>query len=172
MSLKNFMKAAVFASMMPVMGLLGMTAASANVDSANVSMLHDFHFNHPTFIHNLPFAEHHVVIQISQDNPARWNLALNNAQNLLNYFGQEKVQVVVVAFGPGIKVYLPNSPVASRIAAINAEGVEFDVCHNSMEAFKKKTGHLPKLDPSVVIVPAGIVRIMQLEHAGFAYVKP
>lgn len=172
MLLKNFLKAAVLASALPVMGMLGMTTASANVDSANVSMLHDFHFNHPTFIHDLPFAEHHVVIQVSQDNPARWNLTLNNAQNLLNYFGQEKVQIVVVAFGPGIKMYLPNSPVASRIAAINSEGVEFDVCHNSMEAFKKKTGHLPKLDPSVVIVPAGIVRIMQLEHAGFSYIKP
>ncbi|MGC8467032.1 MAG: DsrE family protein [Acidithiobacillus sp.] len=139
---------------------------------ANVSMLKDFDYAKPTFIHDHPFAIAHVVLQVSQDNPARWNLTLNNAQNLLNYFGQEKVQIVVVAFGPGIKMYLPSSPVASRIAAINAEGVEFDVCHNSMEQFKKKTGHLPPLDPSVVIVPAGIVRIMQLESHGFDYVKP
>ena len=139
---------------------------------ANVSMLHDFDFAKPMFIHKHPFAKYHVVLQVSQDNPARWNLTLNNAQNLLNYFGQEQVQIVIVAFGPGIKMYLQKSPVASRIAAINAEGVEFDVCHNSMEQFKKKTGHLPPLDPSVVIVPAGIVRIMQLESHGFNYVKP
>lgn len=140
---------------------------------ANVSMLHDFNYSKPSFTHDHPFAKAKVVLQVSQAEPARWNLTLNNAQNLLNYFGQEQVQIVVVAFGPGIKMYLPkNKGIADRIAAINAEGVEFDVCHNSMEAFKKKTGHLPKLDPSVVIVPAGIVRIMQLEHAGFAYVKP
>jgi len=140
---------------------------------ANVSMLKDFDYAKPTFIHDHPFAIAHVVLQVSQDNPARWNLTLNNAQNLLNYFGQEKVQIVVVAFGPGIKMYLPkNKAIAARIAAITAEGVEFDVCHNSMEEFKKKTGHLPPLDPSVVIVPAGIVRIMQLESHGFNYVKP
>jgi intracellular sulfur oxidation DsrE/DsrF family protein len=167
MSFKKFLKVSVLAGALPILGILGMATASANV-----SMLNDFNFDHPTFIHDLPFAKQHVVIQVSQANPARWTLTLNNAQNLLNYFGQEKIQIVVVAFGPGIKMYLPNSPVASRIAAINAEGVEFDVCHNSMEAFKKKTGHLPKLDPSVVIVPAGIVRIMQLESHGFDYIKP
>jgi len=140
---------------------------------ANVSMLQDFDFNKPTFIHDHPFAKAKVVLQVSQADPARWDLTLNNAQNLLNYFGQEQVQIVVVAFGPGIKMYLPkNKAIADRIAAINAEGVEFDVCHNSMEQFKKKTGHLPPLDPSVVIVPAGIVRIMQLESHGFDYIKP
>ncbi len=140
---------------------------------ANVSMLQDFQYNQPAFIHDHPFAKAKVVLQVSQADPARWNLTLNNAQNLLNYFGQEQVQIVVVAFGPGIKMYLPkNKEIASRIAAINAEGVEFDVCHNSMEEFKKKTGHLPPLDPSVVIVPAGIVRIMQLESHGFDYIKP
>ncbi len=172
MLLKDFLKVSVLVSALPVMGMLGMTTASANVDSANVSMLHDFHFDHPAFIHDLPFAEHHVVIQVSQDNPARWTMDLNITQNLLNYFGHKKIQIVVVAFGPGIKIYSPNNSMASRIAAINAEGVEFDVCHNSMEAFKKKSGHFPKLDPSVVIVPGGVIRIMQLEHAGFDYINP
>ncbi|OFC34889.1 hypothetical protein, partial [Acidithiobacillus caldus] len=87
---------------------------------ANVSMLKDFDYAKPTFIHDHPFAIAHVVLQVSQDNPALWNLTLNNTQNLLNYFGQERVQIVVVAFGPGIKMYLPkNKAIAARIAAIN-----------------------------------------------------
>ena len=139
---------------------------------ANVSMLHDFHFDHPAFVHDHPFANRKLVVQISQDNPARWNLALNTSQNILNYFGQEKVQVVIVAFGPGLKFLLANSPMKQRIAALNAEGVEFDACHNTMLQFKKKLGHMPKMVPSAVIVPAGIVRIMQLESHGFDYVKP
>ncbi|MBU2837690.1 hypothetical protein HF673_18910, partial [Acidithiobacillus thiooxidans] len=48
----------------------------------------------------------------------------------------------------------------------------FDACHNTMLQMAKKLGHLPKLVPSAVIVPAGIVRIMQLESHGFDYVKP
>lgn len=140
--------------------------------SANVSMLHDFTFSQPKFIHNLPFASHKLVVQVSQDNPARWHLVLNTSQNLLNFFGQQKIQIVVVAFGPGLKMLVANSPVAKTIAAMNAEGVEFDACHNTMLAMAKKIGHLPKLVPSAVIVPAGIVRIMQLESHGFDYVKP
>ncbi|MEY2342487.1 hypothetical protein AB4090_10305 [Acidithiobacillus sp. IBUN Pt1247-S3] len=167
MSQSSLFRRIVFVLAIPILLTLGTSPVWANV-----SMLNDFNFAKPTFIHDHPFAKYHVILQVSQDNPGRWNLTLNNTQNMLNYFGQEQVQIVVVAFGPGIKMYLPKSPVASRIAAINAEGVEFDVCHNSMEQFKKKTGHLPPLDPSVVIVPAGIVRIMQLESHGFNYVKP
>ena len=149
-------------------GLFGTGMAQA----ANPSMLNDFKFDAPTYIHKLPFAEAHVVMQVDGDNPATWNLALNNAQNLLDYFGQEKVRIVIVAFGPGLKMLLKSSPVAGRIAAQNAEGVEFDACHNTMEAMAKKMGHMPVLVPDAVVVPAGVVRIMQLEKAGFAYIKP
>ncbi len=140
--------------------------------AANPSMLKDFNFEQPTFIHNLHFAQYKLVMQVDGDNPATWNLALNNAQNVLDYFGQEKVRINIVAFGPGLKMFLKDSPVAKRIAAQNAEGVEFDACHNTMEAMAKKLGHMPELVPDAVIVPAGVVRIMQLEKAGFAYIKP
>jgi intracellular sulfur oxidation DsrE/DsrF family protein len=33
-------------------------------------------------------------------------------------------------------------------------------------------GHVPKLVPQAMIVPAGIVRIVQLESHGFSYIKP
>lgn len=155
-----------------VLFILGMGIFSVGTAFANVSMLHDFHFNQPEFLHAHPFAQRKLVMQVSQDSPGRWNLTLNTAQNILNYFGQEKVQIVVVAFGPGLKMELKNSPVAQKIAAMNAEGVEFDACHNTMEEMKKKIGHLPILVPSAVVVPAGIVRIMQLESHGFNYVKP
>jgi len=151
-----------------LLGLLGSGLAQA----ANPSMLRDFNFDKPTFIHDLPFVEHKVVMQVSENNLERWKLVLNNAQNLLDYFGQEKVRVVVVAYGPGLLMLLKDSPVAQRISSENAEGVEFDACHNTMEGMAKKLGHLPVLVPSAVVVPAGVVRIMQLEKAGFAYIKP
>ena len=149
-----------------ITGGLGMAHA------ANPSMLNDFKFDQPAFIHKLPFVQYKLVLQVDSDDPALWNLALNNAQNVLDYLGQEKVRIVVVAFGPGLKMLLKNSPVAARLAAQNDEGIEFDACHNTMEAMAKKLGHMPELAPQAVIVPAGIVRIMQLEKAGFAYIRP
>lgn len=131
-----------------------------------------FDFDHPTFVHELPFAKHQVVLQVSVNNPTYWNLVLNNAQNLLDFFGQENIRVVVVAYGPGLPMLLKNSPAASRIESENSEGVEFDACHNTMKAMARKIGHMPVLAPQAVVVPAGVVRIMQLQHAGFQYIRP
>jgi uncharacterized protein len=139
---------------------------------ANPSMLKGFSFEHPIFLHAHPFAKRHVVVQVSQGDPARWHLVLNNVQNMLNAYGQEKVQIVVVAYGPGLKMILAKSPEAKRVAAMNQEGVEFDACHNTMLGMARKLGHMPKLLPEADIVPGGIVRIMQLQTAGFNYIKP
>ncbi|MHB0920371.1 MAG: DsrE family protein [Thiomonas delicata] len=160
-AVRHFLALATF-----VWGGLGLAHA------ANPSMLNDFKFDQPTFIHKLPFAEHKLVLQVSVGEPEYWNLILNNAQNVLDAFGQEKVRIVIVAYGPGLKMLLKDSPVAARIASQNDEGVEFDACHNTMLGMAKKLGHMPELVPSAVIVPGGVVRIMQLEKAGFAYIRP
>jgi len=148
------------------------SAFAADPVAVNASMLQDFNFNKPTFTHNLPFATRSVVIEVDNKDPARWELALNNAQNIQNDLGAENVRVNVVAFGPGLHMLMQNSVAAKRIAAQNAGGIEFDACHNTMKGMEKKSGHMPVLVPSAVIVPSGAVRIMQLEKAGFAFIKP
>jgi len=153
-------------------GLAATGPAMAAPPSANPSMLKDFQFDHPRFVHQVPFAQRRLVLQVSEDDPARWTLVLNNAQNVLDFVGADKAQVVVVAYGPGLKMLFADSPVAKRIAALDHEGIEFDACHNTMLGMAKAMGHMPALVPSAVIVPAGIVRIMQLESHGFSYIKP
>ena len=145
---------------------------SVGVAHANPSMLKNFNFSQPSFLQQHPFARAHVVIQVDQDKPQRWGLVLNNVQNMLDYMGPDKIQIVVVAFGPGLKMLLAHSPETKRIESIAAEGVEFDACHNTMEAMARKLGHMPALLPQPVIVPAGVIRIVQLEQHGFGYIKP
>lgn len=149
--------------------LLGSVTRGAR---ANPSLLQTFKFNQPEFIKQHPFAAVHLVIQVSENDPARWNLALNNAQNMLDDMGDDQLQIVMVAYGPGLRMFLAESPVAARIASLDAEGVEFDACHNTMENMAKKLGHLPALVPQAVIVPSGVIRIVQLEAHGFNYIKP
>ncbi len=155
------------------LGLFATAAASAaSAGDTPAQPVAKFDFDHPTFAHQLPFATRQVVIQVSENNPDYWNLVLNNAQNLLDFFGQENVRVVVVAFGPGLPMLLKNSTVAARLESENSEGVEFDACHNTMKAMARKIGHMPVVVPEATVVPAGVARIMQLEHAGFAYLRP
>ncbi|MHB1174182.1 MAG: DsrE family protein [Sulfuriferula sp.] len=139
---------------------------------ASQSLLEGYSYDHLKLVHELPFAKHHAVLQVSQDDPALWNLTLNNATNMLKYFGADKVQIVVVAYGPGLKMLLKNTPVASRLQALDAQGVEFDACNVTLQGMAKKLGHVPELASEAVIIPGGIIRIMQLEQNGYNYIKP
>jgi intracellular sulfur oxidation DsrE/DsrF family protein len=154
------------------LGLACMALGWAGLAHANPSMMKSFKFDEPSYLQPHPFAKAHVVIQVDQDNPQRWGLALNNVQNMLDYMGSDKIQIIVVGFGPGLKMLLAHSPDAKRIESMAAEGVEFDACHNTMTAMARKLGHMPVLLPQPVIVPAGVIRIVQLEQHGFAYIKP
>ena len=82
------------------------------------------------------------------------------------------MRIVVVAYGPGLKMLFKDSAAAARIAEADAAGIEFDACNNTLQGMAKALGHTPELQPAAVIVPAGVVRIMQLEKSGFEYVRP
>ena len=41
-----------------------------------------------------------VVIQVSDNDPAKWALALNNAKNVQTDLGKDKVDIEIVAYGP------------------------------------------------------------------------
>ena len=41
------------------------------------------------------------VIQVSDNDPAKWNLALNNAKNVQAELGKDNADVEIVAYGPG-----------------------------------------------------------------------
>jgi hypothetical protein len=42
-----------------------------------------------------------VVLQMSEADPAKWNLALNNAKNIQTDLGAANVDIELVAYGPG-----------------------------------------------------------------------
>ena len=63
-----------------------------------------------------------VVLQVSDNDPAKWNLVLNNLRNLQQDLGDEGVEAEVVAYGPGIGMLKADSPVARRIAMLMARG--------------------------------------------------
>ena len=122
---------------------------------------------------NNPFEpKHKVVIQVSSANPQVQTLALNNAHNLQQMLGMDNVKIVIVAYGPGLSILTKQSKFPERIQSLHAQGIEFDACHNTMLAVKRKTGHLPKVLPGVKIVPAGVVRIMELQEKGWSYIRP
>ena len=115
------------------------------------------------------FATHHVVFQISDGSPHEQALVLANAANVLKYFGPTKLQMEIVAFGPGLRLLLKNNVHSKMIQSLHAEGVEFAACHNTMMKM-----HLTKADlnPVAHVVPGGVIEIMRRESAGWNYIRP
>ena len=119
-----------------------------------------------------PFAEKHVVLQISDPNPFKQTLVLNVASNIIKHYGADKVDVEIVAFGPGLRLLTLDNANTGRIKNLSAEGVQFSACKNTIKAFTKKLGHEPELNPVAVPVSAGVVRIMDLVAQNYTLVKP
>ena len=117
------------------------------------------------------FAEKHIVLQMSD--PSRQTLVLNVANNLIKHYGQDKIAIEIVAFGPGLKMLFANNEISvPRIDGLNANGVKFSACLNTVAAIKRKTGKEPKLNKHSTKVTAGVVRIMDLVEKGYTLIKP
>lgn len=119
-----------------------------------------------------PFADARVALQISDTNPFKQTLVLNVASNLLKHYGRDKVDVEIVAFGPGLRLLFEDNAQSERIARLTEAGVRFSACENTINNMAKKLGHTPALNPNAGIVPAGIVRLVRLDAAGYFVAKP
>ncbi len=119
-----------------------------------------------------PFAEKRVVLQISDPNPFKQTLVLNVATNLLKHYGQDKVDIEIVAFGPGLRLLMAGNSNQPRISSLNGSGVQFSACKNTIAAFTKKLGHRPELVSQAKPVSAGVVRILDLTASGYTLIKP
>ncbi len=121
--------------------------------------------------------EHKVVVHVDQNDPKVMNMALNNVQNLVNYYKAkgEKVTVEVVAYGPGLHMFRADtSPVKDRIATMSLAlpNLSFSACGNTHRKMSKKLGKPVTLLSEAKMVPSGVVRIIELQEQGYAYVRP
>lgn len=110
-----------------------------------------------------------IVVQMSDADPGKWNLALNNAKNIQTDLGAANVDIELVAYGPGIGMLKADSVVANRIDEALGAGVKVLACENTMRNSKlAKEDMLAK----VGYVSSGVVEIMQKQQQGWAYLRP
>jgi hypothetical protein len=119
---------------------------------------------------------HRVVVQVTQNDPAVMNLALNNVENLVNYFHAkgEKIEVEVVAYGAGLAMMRSDtSPVKDRLAALSGnKDITFSGCGNTLAKQSRIEKKQISLVPEAHIVSAGIARVVELQEEGWTYVRP
>ena len=115
---------------------------------------------------------HKLVIQVSTDDVRTQNIALNNAVNLQKALGQDNIIIEIVAYGPGLTMLTPKSPASKRVPDLAMQGITFSACGNTKATIERKSGKEVVLVEGVQIVQAGVLRIMELQEQGYAYVRP
>lgn len=120
---------------------------------------------------------HYLAIHVDDNDPAKMNIALNNAKNVSDYYAAkgETVEIEIVAYGPGLHMYRADtSPVKTRIAAMALENgnLKFSACGNTLNGMSKKEGKKVALIGEAEVVPSGVVRLMELQEQGWTYVRP
>lgn len=120
-----------------------------------------------------PDAVARYALQISDADADRRGETLHVAEHLLQHYGKDKLDIEIIAFGPGIKLLMADdNPLAPLIEKLSAQGVRFSACGNAVAHTTMMLGYAPKLVPAARIVPAGIVRVHDLALAGYFVDKP
>jgi intracellular sulfur oxidation DsrE/DsrF family protein len=120
---------------------------------------------------------HQLSVQVDVNDPATMNLALNNVSNAAQHYREigQKVEIEVVAFGPGLHMLRDDtSPVKTRIKSMSETMPEltFSACGNTRENMAKVEAKDIPLISQAKVTKSGVVRLMELQERGWSYLRP
>ena len=111
-----------------------------------------------------------IVFSIDSFDLKAVNHVLSTVNNVIKFYRPENTEVVIVAYGQGIKALLKNGnkEIRTRVEALMTYDIEFIACENSMRTLKiNKKDLLEDID----FATAGIVEIIERKLQGFTYIK-
>jgi intracellular sulfur oxidation DsrE/DsrF family protein len=133
----------------------------------SVSLYADVRFAQPLPTIDKP---REVVHGVSSGDDETIQHVLSTANNVLKFYGPEKVHMRIVAYYHGIRTVLKNEKAfAPRVDALQQYGVEFVACGNTM---RTKNISESELMPDVEVVSAGIAEIIERSAEGAVYIHP
>ena len=120
-----------------------------------------------------PFAEVHVILQLSDSSAERQSAVLDVANNLIKHYGgPEYVDIEIVAFGPGIRLLFANNENSVRISSLVDNGVRFVACMNTVNSLERLRGIRPELNENAIPVQTGVAHILARMDQGYRLVRP
>ena len=157
-----------FSMYMRIVGACGKAAIAA----LTLAMVSSPARAQPAPLPDKPFAEHRIVLQLSDSDPKKQGLVISVANNLLKFYDPDKVAIEVVAFGPGIDLLRPDNANRKFVESLVAQGVRVDICLNTVDTIERETGHRPDYIPVATPVQVGVGQILSLTENGYTLVRP
>ena len=119
-----------------------------------------------------PFAEHKIVLQLSDNDPRKQGLVISVANNLMKFYDPDKVAIEIVAFGPGIDLLRPENPHRKAVESLVAQGARVDICLNTVDTLEREAGKRPEFIAAATPVQVGVAQILLLTENGYTLVRP
>jgi uncharacterized protein len=119
-----------------------------------------------------PFAEHKIVLQLSDNDARKQGLVISVASNLMKFYDPDKVAVEIVAFGPGIDSLKPDNPNRKLVESLVAQGARVDICLNTVDTIERDIGRRPEFIAAATPVQVGVAQILLLTENGYTLVRP
>lgn len=128
----------------------------------------------PLLSEEKPFAEAHIIMQVSDAEPVHYQAVLDIANNLSKHYGgQDMVDIEVIAFGAGVPMlFAANNANAQRIASLVEHGVRFYVCGNTLDTIERQQKRRPQLLPGVHTVQTGVAFMIDEIKRGYLPIHP
>jgi intracellular sulfur oxidation DsrE/DsrF family protein len=120
---------------------------------------------------------HRLALHVGENDTDTMKRALANARNAYDFYQQRggEIAIEIVANGPGLHMLRDDtSPVKQEIRDLRAKvpQVVFAACEHTKDAMEKREGKAVPIIAEVTMVPSGVVRLLELQNEGYAYVKP
>jgi len=119
-----------------------------------------------------PFAEHKIVLQLSDNDPRKQGLVLSVTSNLMKHYDPDRVAIEIVTFGPGIDLLRPENPNRKMVESLVAQGARFDICLNTVDTLEREAGKRPEFIAAATPVQVGVAQILFLTENGYTLVRP
>ena len=107
-----------------------------------------------------------LCLHVDANDPAVLAFAFVNARNYMNGLPGKEFELVLVANGPAVKLFVPAQAELQKTAEeLMARGLKLRLCKNALDANKMTAADLW---PGCEVVPAGLVEIVELpDHPWF-----
>lgn len=111
-----------------------------------------------------------IVVSLAEAEAARANAVFNNLINIQGFYGQDLVEIMLVAYGPGVRHLIAHeSQVAERVASLQAYDIVFVACGATLDSL----GLGPEtLLPGVAVVQNGLPEIVERVLMGWVHLRP
>ena len=110
-----------------------------------------------------------AVFHLDLDEEKILNIALTNLENLRK--AKPEARITLLVNGPAVNFFrhATDAPHSGRVLRLLDDKVTIFLCANALRHFDIAT---TDICPGGLVVPAGVVALIELQQQGWAYIKP